>query len=488
MRKFFLAILSLALVSTSPFNCFADEDTDVPVNLVVGIVEGANINGISFYVPSTSADGIVLDSVSVGGYKCVVKTFNDVFDDIDKIQKINNTIYKNLQSAVLIGSSKQAFAKRADLSIAYLEVFEFNQQSINQAFALKAKKLYDNGNGSSTQEQIESNTKSISELKSASEGMTKNFNEVYKTVIELNKTLKSNSSELRSEITSCVSDVEELKKRVSENMTPQEKEEIFRAIAEARSVQENLTKLNGLVMYATEKCNEVASSSISVVGGGALAIPTQIGTYSNQVAQLSKFLGAKEEEMGLDNAGKIVLPTQMIEPSDITTAGESGLGKASKNIIAYLWQFGFMPFLPKEANATIVDPDVESYLGGRFFYFVEDGDNLVLHANNIQAPVEWNVERPWTFDATTGKWKNSFIQIGNTTVQGQDLTAIDGENYAKVSLSSKSISIVDSIPSQSSGDGGIQDVYFFVGTIESDGDVRKQTNGSFYIPIVFLYE
>ena len=98
----------------------------------------------------------------------------------------------------------------------------------------------------------------------------------------------------------------------------------------------------------------------------------------------------------------------------------------------------------------------------------------------ISMPVEWKLAtRPWTYNPASGMWENARVQFGSSMDSGTgSYTAIEGDNWAACNLSSKSISI------QSAAGSAAGTCYFYVGTI-TDG---KQTGGSYYTPMIFMWE
>lgn len=489
-------IYSILAAFSLCFFSYAAEDDKAPVRLIVG-VQGGKYSGVEFVVPNlignaTEKDSITYKTVLKGMYNVIQHEFDDITDASDEISKITSNIYRDIEGAVDI-NGERLFTFESDLMIVYSYVVQFNNDAISKAVAEKFRKLQKKAQESGADsDKVEDAVNGLSELREAVKKISDGNKDAYSKAVDANNKLESYKSDMSVELKRIYEALAKLDGESDKN------ESTRKQIGELLFAQQKITDNIGVIENAIDKAKSLMSvGGITVIGGGFVEIPPQIASYSNQIDRVSLLLGAgggSGIEGDTDLTGTFVSPIMYIEelPEGVeidfadTENGDSV--KRAKYLMHYLWQFGFMPWLPVEANKTIPDDGVVSALyggeNGRYFYFEKkSGSNdVITHAKNIPAPVEWVDARPWTFDSDNGVWLNAYVQLGNKSLNDKNLAGLIGKvNYVCVDVNSESMTIVDSSPTQRESNK----FYFQIGELDSEG---KQISGIYSTPVVFIYE
>lgn len=460
-------IIGFALVFISSF-AFADGDSDkVPVTLISSVLSG-EYGGMEFEIGYQSQGVTKFITIGMGNWRVDTKKYSDVVDAIDDIADIPKIIRAQLLYDARFYSDypeDDTLFQYDDIAVEAVlaTIMSQNNSVVNQALISKYSKI---SSMSSSEEQANE----ISELKSASDkyrtsisSLEKNFENVIKTTDDKIQGLSRRMEGLVNEMKSANED----------------------RVKEIQYLMSGFSKLNGLYMTLESKVKE--NFKPIYVGGSIDALPSSIVSFSNAMDTVSSYLGYK----GNEKDGYLKLPDipegfffSEQGDGDDDGNGEVGDGKF-KSLIDYLYAAGFMPFLPPQLEGEQKISGTQSSFG-RYFSFEKKegtdengGNSVVLHAHGVPMPEEWSAAKPWTYNPESGQWVNAYVQIGYETIKYDGLTAIEGDNYLKVNVDTKSVSIEGSSGSQT------QNVYYFaIGTISGG----KQTSGAYYTPIIFLYQ
>lgn len=473
-------LLSFALFALFAL-CHAEVE-DVPCKLYVRFTYAGNEAGVGIPVLTGETE---FKLVTVGSWMYDIVEFHDVVDAMKNMRSVVDTLNGALDAEYGIDTEYGVIiVEKADKLSAFSLCVAANKAEVDVALARKIKSIQEEGGNSSS----EATDKEITRISNSVTTYYKEYSTSMSSLSTKVDTLKNDLAAARDtngrRITELTAQLKELAARIPADTSGEALLQIGRVQNEVSA----LTKQQAVIVQAVNRLPELENHlKMMSAGGGALPfIPGQISTFSNQMSRLSIYLGNSDEEGS--QPGVLNLPYVSVSSdndSDLVTEGEDGTQQA-KYLMRHLWEMGFIPWLPAEWESGGTFPSgmpscMTALFNTRFFYD-EAGSNggVTTHAVGIDMPVEWKLAtRPWTYNPASGMWENARVQFGSSMDSGTgSYTALEGDNWAACNLSSKSISI------QSAAGSAAGTCYFYVGTI-TDG---KQTGGTYYTPMIFMWE
>lgn len=417
--------------------------------------------------------------------------YADVKDALADSREISENLQKCLNAEfgdwIDMGENNREFVavEKSDRIIAFAHCVANNRAAIDVALSEKWKKIHGAITGKMTAPTQPSEDKEVTQAVSDLTGRCDAYAESLQAVQDRVKSLKSDIESARSENSGKISQLSVQLAELKAQLNTDNRDAALLQIGEVQNKVAALTMQQGVLSLAVSKIPELEERVkfvMSCSGGLPFAVPPQVQTYSNQISRLSVFLGSTNSQ------GVVGLPLVAIESeADSSTTESDDGGTYAKYLMRHLWENGFVPWFPAEAEASDdtfpanLPPYMSALWGSRYFYDEEgSGGEKSTHAVGIDMPVEWKLAtRPWVLDPSSGMWLNAHVQFGSQMDSGNgSIAAIEGDNYVVCNLSSRSISISSSAGSASGT------CSFYVGTV-TDG---KQTGGSYYTPMIFMWE
>ena len=457
-----------------------NDDIDVGCKLYVRFTYAGNEAGVGIPVLTGESE---FKMVTVGSWIYDIVEFRDVVDAMKNMSSVVDTLNGALDAEYGIDTEYGVIiVEKADKLSAFSLCVAANQAEVDLALSQKIKNIQSAADDAQTQADTEQITKLSGDVTKYYKEFTTSLSRLSTKIDTIKNDLEAARNTNGQRITELSAKLQELAAKIPEDKSGA----MLLQIGEVQNQVSSLTKQQAVIVQAINKIPQLEGYvKMMSAGGGALPfLPPQISTYSNQMSRLSVYLGNEDEEQ----TGVLNLPATVISsPSDSgLTDADGDSGTKPKYLMRYLWEMGFVPWLPAEWQAAGEMPsEIPSYMSslynGRFFYD-EAGSNggVTTHAVGIDMPVEWKLAtRPWTYNPASGMWENARVQFGSSMDSGTGTySALEGDNWAACNLSSKSISI------QSAAGSARGTCYFYVGTITNG----KQTGGSFYTPMIFMWE
>ena len=454
---FFCVVLSSMLLN-------GENATDnVPVTLIASIRAGL-YGGFAFEIPYAPVDesGVKIIKIGLDNWSVDTVKYNDVVDSISDIKEIPDILRTQMSEQATFALVDDNLFKYDVIAMEAVisTIMSQNNLEINKAMIRKYAKIA-NSSSDYKNEMIEKWKGTAQEYRGSVSLLEQRFENAIRDADEKISRLSSRMRGLADEMKNADED----------------------RVKEIKYLMSGYSKMSGL--YSTLETQIKENFKPIYVGGSIDALPSSIVSFSNAMETVSSYLGYN----GNEKDGYLKLPDIpegffFSEQGDGNGNGEVGDGKF-KSLIDYLYAAGFMPFLPPQLEGEQKISGTQSSFG-RYFSFEKKegtdengGNSVVLHAHGVPMPEEWSAAKPWTYNPESGQWVNAYVQIGYETIKYDGLTAIEGDNYVKVNVDTKSASIEGSSGSQT------QNVYYFaIGTISGG----KQTSGAYYTPIIFLYQ
>lgn len=497
-----IALISLAtaLAAAAATDFLSGPDMMVPCKVIVGFSKGATAYPLTIWTGNSS------EEYELGGWNYRTVEVDDVLYAMKNSSAIMTAITKAMADAAR-GSDTVARTAWSDVLVAATYVIQFNQSNINAAMSVKWWMMQDairenadtQGGDSYTAEWVAEVQREYAKFKETFSGFQRKFDVESANMTAEMRTVKATMEAHTREIA-------ELKAKIADGGGGGAGEATAR-IGELTARVSDLSKQYGVLAEACKKIPALESMLACALAssGIGLAIPPQVSTYSNQMERLSLFLGGQKGQ-GDAQTGMFALPVRRLEPTTFDDGDpalnpneaqeeeEEGTSRPDtiQVLLRYLWEEGFVPWLPKEADNTMSAAAAVMWgpqssngttSGGRYFYDEagEDG-GVVTHAVGIEMPVEWqNKTTPWHLDVKSQEWHNAHVQFGNSMDAGNgSYSAYVGSNYARCDLATKTITIVQEVGTQQPGV-----CYFFIGTVSEDWKVE---DGSYHTPIIFMWE
>ena len=474
MRRLVFAFLSVAVAFCANGETLFGKDVSVPVRLIVGMTYKGNGYVIPLYNP---ADGEQLQNGTIGGWDYQTKYYKDVREAVDEAAVVYDILMDTVVNPPVPNPDEGPIAV-ADCISAMREVLGLNQLAINWAMQKKQNKILEAISSASSESEDNQGSDAVKDLAKLTADMERVQSSINK-LSGVDSTLNDRLALVEQAASRNSMTIIELRKQIEASVPSAEVEAMKRQVAELYEQISSYKEQSGLLTLAIKNLQDMRQ--MMQVPMAVVAIPPEVGTYSNQISRLNRYIGSESSD-GMFALPDIQLEADQFDDSDplLNPSDDEEAGKIQL-LLRWLWEAGFVPHMPYEADGELGGA-ADVMWGGRYFWDEEDGSgNTVTHAVGISMPVEWSVNTAWQYDATSNMWINAHVQFGNSSDAGSGTyDAIAGANWARCDLSAKTITIVEA-------DGGTSDPkyrYFYIGTI-TDGRI---TDGVFYTPIIFMWE
>ena len=492
MKRLAIAV-ALSVAVAAHGDTLLGEDISVPVELGVALAPYGT--GLTIEVAPTGAGSAHV--VTVGRWEVVYARYKDVAQAMQDMDAVVENLESRIDNPGYVVTEEGAVkVQKADYLAMFCRAMTENQAALDAALSKKWAKINAalEANAGSQKDDKEG-AKKMQTLQDGYDTCVEALSSAQSKIDKVSKELSTHKAALDGQMKNALLQISDLRGALDRSGNTQaEIARIVTQLSEMEGRYSSLVMQQGVILQALKEVPTIEGfmKFLPLGGGGAFSLPPQLGTYSNQMSRLSKFVGGKVEE-GEDD-GVFTLPTRQIVPDSFTDGDEESGDESEESpdtittLMRLLWEKGFVPWLPYEAEGALPEDEnkmwgAEQPNGGRFFWDEQVGDKVVSHAEGIEMPEEWRLATtPWYLDSANMQWKNAHVQFGNSIDAGSGTyDAIVGSNYAMCNLAAKTITIVGSASDNPSA--GV--VYFFVGNVSQDG---KITGGTFHTPVILMWE